>query len=175
MHMAFGIDDALTTAASAVSITKTLVETVEAYRHEEEDFDLEQLLQEVRGTALERIDEADRALRNLERTLVDKEVDLDQPIQALIRETPWWKPFEQHRLKRINRGLRALSDATYDAIDDIAALLRCHDSAASMGKAVVESADQKHELHRQLLDATVREAIDLLRSELTRHKDALTS
>jgi hypothetical protein len=173
--MAFGIDDALMTAAAGISLTDTVVKTVLAYRDKKEEVDIELLIEEVRVTALERIDEADRALAEFERTLLDKGVDLKKTLLEVINSTTWWHPYEKSRLKRFRRSFNALADATYDATDDIAALVRCRDQTKEMGYAVVESASAKHKLHSQLLNAhSAKAAIDLLRSELLRHKKALS-
>ncbi len=172
--MAFGIDDALMTAAAGISLTDTVVQTVKRYRKKSGQLDIERLIEEVRITALERLDAADRALVQLERTLHEKGIKLDMTLQDVINSTPFWQPFEQHKLKRIRDNFNALADATYGASDDIAALVRCKDQTREMGNAVVESAKSKHELHSKLLNAkSVKEAIDTLRAELVRHKHAL--
>ena len=172
--MAFGIDDALMTAAAGISLTDTVVKTVQSYRQRGGDPDLERLIEEVRITALERIDDADNALATLERTLRQKDVDLSKPMGDVISATPWWRPFEQYRLRRINRSFNMLSDATCNAVDDITALLRCRDQTGDMGIAVVESAAAKEELRQSLLDVDSFEvAIKILRDELLRHKTLL--
>jgi hypothetical protein len=172
--MAFGIDDALMAAAAGISLTDTCVRTVRAYRKRGLHIDIEMLIEEVRITALQRIDEADLALAQLERTLVEKGVKMDKTLQEAISSTGFFSPFEAHRLKRIRNGFNALADATYGATDDIASLVRCRNQASEMGAAVVESARAKHELHSRLLEAkSVSDAIGLLRAELTRHKNAL--
>jgi hypothetical protein len=172
--MAFGIDDTLATAAAGIKLTDTVVRTVEAYRKKGAPLDIERLIEEVRVTALEKIDGADRALGLLERMLVEKGVDLGSSLQQVIEATRWWRPDESYRLKSIRRSFNALADAVYDATDDIAALLRCRDQTGEMGVAVVESARAKHELQARLLTArSVREAIDLLRSVLLHHKTLL--
>jgi hypothetical protein len=172
--MAFGIDDALMAAAAGISLTDTCVKTIKAYRKKGVQLDIERLIEEVRITALQRIDEADLALVQLERTLVEKGVRMDRTLQEVISETSFWHPFEAHRLKRIRKSFNALADATYGAIDDIASLVRCRDQTREMGAAIVESAKTKHELHSRLLGSkSVEDAIGLLREELTRHKAAL--
>src|SRR5258708_1596582 len=118
--MAFGIDDALMTAAAGISLTDTCVQTVKAYRKKGVHLDIERLIEEVRITALQRIDEADLALAQLERTLVDRGVDTSRPLQQVVAATSFWHPFEAHRLKRIKRSFDTLADATYSATDDIA-------------------------------------------------------
>jgi hypothetical protein len=172
--MAFGIDDALMAAAAGISLTDTCVQTVKAYRKKGVHLDIERLIEEVRITALQRIDEADLALAQLERTLIENRVNLDRTLQEVISNTRFWHPFEAHRLKRIRSSFNALADATYNATDDIASLVRCRDQTSEMGSAVVESAKTKHEFYSRLLDAkSVKGAIGLLRTELTRHKTAL--
>ena len=172
--MAFGIDDALMTAAAGISLTDTVVKTIQSYSKAGESIDIELLLAEVRITALKRIDEADEALMLLERTLHEKGVNTDLPLSELIRSTEWWKPFEQHRLKRIQESFNELSRATYAASDDIAALVRCQQSSGRMGEAVVASAAVKHELHLRVLHApSFKAAIHVLRAELVRHKQSL--
>lgn len=169
--MALGIDDALAAAAAGISLTDTIVKTVQSYRKKGAHLDIELLIEEVRVTALQRIDEADRALTQFERMLIEKDVDLDKTLQEAINSTPWWRPAESHRLKRIRRSFNMLADAAYDASDDVAALLRCRDQTGDMGIAVVESATMKHELGAQLLDAgSVKNAIELLRARLLQHK-----
>jgi hypothetical protein len=172
--MALGIDDALNAAAAGISLTDTVVKTVNAYRKKGSQLDIERLIDEVRITALQRLDEADQSLAQLERTLKEKGVDLGKTLQEVIESTPFWHPFEEHKLKRIRRSFNALADATYSASDDIAALVRCKDKTKDMGVAIVESARSKHQLFEDLLNAkSVKSAIDLLRAELVRHKAAL--
>lgn len=172
--MAFGIDDAMATAAAGISLTDTVVKTVQSYRDRGDDPDLELLIEEVRITALSRIDDADNALATLERTLREKNVDLSKPMREVISSTPWWYPFEQYRLRRINRSFNMLSDATCNAVDDISALLRCRDQTRDMGNAVVESAAAKEELRQRLMNADSFEiSIKILREELVRHKSLL--
>jgi len=172
--MAFGIDDVLTTAAAGISLTDTVVQTVKAYRKKGYHLDIERLIEEVPITALSRLDDADLALARLERTLVEKGVNLEETLQDAIASTSWWRPDEAYRLKSIRGSFNALADATYGAVDDIAALVRCRDQTREMGTAVVNSATSKHELHLQLLNASsVKAAIDLLRDNLARHKEAL--
>ena len=172
--MAFGIDDGLAAAAAAISLTDTVVRTVKAYRKKGLEMDIEQLIEEVGLTALRWLDEADIALSQFERTLVEKGVDVNKSLQEIIMSTPIWRPFEQHRLKQFRRSFNALAEATYNAIDDIAALLRCRDQTGDMGIAVVESAEHKHKLHGHLLDArSINIAIELLRAELLHQKKAL--
>lgn len=174
--MAFGIDDALTAAAAGISLTDTVVKTIKSYQKKGDLLDIEQLIEEVRVTALVKLDEADRALVQLRRTLQEKKVDTSKTLREVIDATPWWRPDEEYRLKRIRQSFNALADATYDATDDISALARCRNQTKEMGIAVVDSARAKHELNRRLLEAkSVDAAIELLRTELTRHKQALTS
>ena len=172
--MAFGIDDVLTTAAAGISLTDTVVKTIKDHRKKGLDLDIERLIEQVRITALERIDDADRALSHFERLLGEKGVDPKKTLQDAISSTHWWRPDESHRLKQIRRSFNALADATYDACDDIAALLRCRQQTDGMGAAIVDSAKAKHELHSRLLNAkSVKDSIDILRAELKRHNDAL--
>jgi hypothetical protein len=97
--MAFGIDDALAAAAAGISLTDTCVQTIKKYQKQGNSLDIERLIEEVRITALQRIDEADVALAQLERTLVEKGVRMDRTLQEAISETSFWEPFEAHRLK----------------------------------------------------------------------------
>ncbi len=175
--MALGIDDVLMAAAAGISLTDTVVQTVKAYRKKGVHLDIERLIEEVRVTALQRIDEADLALVQFERTLKEKDVDLYKTLQDVISSTGGFLNFEAHRLKRIRRSFNALADATYEASDDVAALVRCRNQAkekGDMGTAIVASAKAKHELYSGVINAkSVKEAIDLLKKELVRQKAAL--
>jgi hypothetical protein len=172
--MAFGIDDILMAAAAGISLTDTCVQTVKAYRKKGVPIDIELLIEEVRVTALQRINEADLALAQFERTLLEHKVDLNKTLQETIATTPFWNPFEAHRLKRIRKSFNMLADATYNATDDIASLVRCRDQTSPMGQAIVQSSKAKHDLHSRLLNAkSVKESIQLLRDELEGHKKAL--
>jgi hypothetical protein len=172
--MAFGIDDALGAAAAGIELANTIVETIQRNRGKGKDPDLELLIEEIRLTALTRIDDADRALVKFERMLVDTKVNIDKRITDVIAATPFWRPFEQHRLNQIHKNLNAFSDSLYSAGDDIAALLRCRGQSDSMGAAIVESAKQKHALQEGLLFApSLRRQIQILREELVRQKNAL--
>jgi len=171
--MAFGIDDGLATAAAAIDLTSTIVDVVNKYR-KHPDRDIELLIEEVRVEALRRIDTADRALAEFEDMLKQKGVDPNKDLDEVIRATPFWKPFEQRRLRRIRKSIQSLSNSVYDASDDIAALVRCKDQTKRFSEAVVESLPRKHEFHHAMLKAkSLNEKIQILRSELRRHKDLL--
>ena len=173
--MAFGIDDTLAAATAGIELTNTIVETIKKYRGKGKDPDLELLLEEVRVTALKRIDEADMALMKFERMLVDTKVDLNKRIIDVIAAIPFWRPFQQHRLNQIHKSLNAFGDSVYSAGDDIAALLRCRGDTKGMGAAIVESAAHKHALHKELLFAdSLKKAIEILRGELVRQKAVLS-
>ncbi|MBV8367475.1 MAG: hypothetical protein JO036_00875 [Candidatus Eremiobacteraeota bacterium] len=172
--MAFGIDDALAAAAAGISLTDTVVRTVKAYRKRGIEPDIEGLIEGVRLETLSRLREADRALRDFERMLLDKHVDINKSLLQVIESTPWWRPDEAYRLKRMRSAFTELANATYNASDDIAALLRCRDQTGDMGVAVAQSAREKHDLQEKLLRAkSVKIEIDLLRSRLDSFKSDL--
>lgn len=172
--MAFGIDDALVAATSAIKLTDTLVQTIERYRKQKKDIDIELLIEEARLATLKGLDTADEALTDFERTLIEKKIDLNKSLMQVIEQTSIWRPFEQYRLKRIQQQFRQFSESVYSASDDIAALARCRDYTGPMGEAVVESAHAKHQLNDKLNNAkSIAEAIKLLRQEMLRHKLAL--
>jgi hypothetical protein len=172
--MAFGIDDAMAAVAEGVKLTNTVVEIVKRYKKEAIDLDLDQLIREVRITAIKRIDEADLALTQFERMLTEKKIDIDKRLSDVIAATPFWQPFEQHRLSQIQKQFHHFCDSLYSACDDIAALVRCQQQTAEMGAAVVASANAKHTLSSELIQAkSLRDAIGLLRSRLVEHKAAL--
>jgi len=174
--MAFGIDDALTTAAAGISLTDTIVKIIKSYNEEDQDPDFEMLLEEVRVTSLKKIDEADLQLNQFERMLIDKGINIDSKLSDVIAATPFWKPFEQRQLSQLRRRFNEFSDSIYSAGDDIAALARCRDKTKNMGISVVESARDKHDLHMKLLNATsLRDAIELLRQQLVKYKATLSS
>lgn len=172
--MAFGIDDALAAATAGINLTDTVIQVVKRYRKSETDVDIRQLLEEVRSTAIKRIDEADLALAQLERMLVEKNINLGKRLSDVIAEIPFWHPFEQRRLNQIRKRFNELSDSIYSATDDIAALVRCGQRTAEMNEAVAESVTHKHNLHLRVLNAgSIGEAIYLLRDQLKQHKEAL--
>jgi hypothetical protein len=174
--MAFGIDDALMTAAAGISLADTIVETIKKYRANKMDYDFEQLIGEARITLLKKIDDADLALTQFERTIVDKGIDTNMRLADIVAKTSFWKPFEQHRLSQIQKQLNAFSDSVYSTGDDIAALARCHEQTYEMGSSVVESIDTKHRLHSDLLNAkSLKEAITILRRRLGDYKKSLNS
>jgi hypothetical protein len=174
--MAFGIDDALAAAAAGISLADTIVQTIKRYKKSKKDYDLELLLEQVRITALERINDADLALNQFERMLKDREINLGSQIDDVIKQTPFWRPFEQHRLSQIKKRFNEFSDSVYCAGDDIAALVRCHQDTGEMGIAVAETVKEKREFQTNVAHAhSIGEAIDLLRAQLDKHKIALTS
>jgi hypothetical protein len=172
--MAFGIDDALAAAAGGIKLTTTIVAVIQRYRKAHVDLDLDLLLKEVQITAVKRIDDADLALSQFERMLLDRRINIDRRLADVVADTPFWQPFEQHRLSQIQKRFNEFADSIYCATDDIAALVRCHQQTQEMGSAIVESINAKHQLHAALLDApSLRRAIALLRSRLAEHKAAL--
>jgi hypothetical protein len=173
--MAFGIDDAITIAIGGIKLTETIVEIIKRYRHTKDDIDLGLLIKEIQMTALKRIDDADLALYQFERMLVERGVDIRQPLPDIINATPFWRPFEQHRLSQILKRFHQFSDSIASSIEDIAALVRCAGKTQEMGEAVVTSTKIKDELQAKLLSASsLKEAIDLLRKTLGEQKLALS-
>jgi hypothetical protein len=174
MLMAFGIDDALSAAAAGIELANTIVETIKRHRDRGKDPDIELLIEEVRLTALTRIDDADRALVKFERMLIDTNVDINKRITDVIGATPFWRPFQQHRLNQIHKSFNAFSDSLYSAGDDIAALLRCRGQTGEMGAAIADSAKRKQALREGLLYApSLKRQIESLREELDLQKGAL--
>jgi hypothetical protein len=172
--MAIGIDDALVAAAAAINLADTLVETVKKYQKGKVNYDLGMLLREVKVTAIQRIDEADLALARFERMLEERDVDTNKKLDDVIRETPFWHPFESYRLSQVRKRFNDFADSVYSACDGIAALVRCQGQTGEMGEAVVESSVSKHELFSKLLNAgSLKEAINLLRDRLSEHKKSL--
>jgi hypothetical protein len=174
--MAFGIDDALEAAAAGLKLSNTLVEIVNANRKEKDsNSDLELLIEEVRITALQRINEADLSLKQLDDLLHDKGVDQNKTLSEVINKTSWFRWYEAHRLKRIRRSFNSLADAAYESCDDVAALVRCRDRTGTTGTAVAIASTSKHAFNSALLSAkSVKDAIALLRAELDRQKKALS-
>lgn len=173
--MAFGIDDALATAAAGISLADTVVEIIKRHRKKKLDTDFEILLEEVRVTAIKRIDEADLALSQFERMLLDRKVDINRSLSDVIAETPFWNAMEQYKLGQIRRSFNEFADSIYSAGDDIAALVRCRHDTKDMGMSVVESTREKHRLHMELLNAkSLKQAIQLLRAQLAKYKTTLT-
>ncbi|MBI1201582.1 MAG: hypothetical protein GC182_03620 [Rhodopseudomonas sp.] len=172
--MAFGIDDALTTAAAGISLADTVVETIKKYSANKMSYDFEQLIGEARITLLRNIDDADLELARFERTIVDKGIDTNMRLTDLVAKASFWKPFEQHRLSQIQKRLNAFSDGVYSTGDDIAALARCHQQTYEMGISVADSVATKHRLHSDLLNAkSLKEAISILRRRLVDYKRSL--
>lgn len=173
--MAFGIDDALTAATAGLKITETLVEIIKKHRGRKNEPDFERLLVEVKSTALSRITDADLALTQFERTLVEKDVNINRRLSDVIRNVSIWRPFEQHRLTQVQRRFNEFADNVYLAIGDIAALARCRGQTTDLGIAVVESIEAKHEFQRGLLSAhSLQEQITLLRNKLAQLKVELS-
>lgn len=174
--MAFGIDDAISAAAAGISLTDTIVQTVQRYRKGKKNLDLELLLEQVRITALERINDADAALNHLERLLIDRKVDLNRQLIDAIHDTPFWKPFEQHRLTQAYKRLNQFAESIYQSGDDIAALVRCQQNVEEMGTAVFETSIQKRAFQDAINHAkSVKETLHLLRSQLDAHKANLNA
>jgi glycyl-tRNA synthetase beta subunit len=174
--MAFGIDDAISAAAAGVSLADTLVETIKKYKAEKKDYDLEQLIDAVRGTALSRLKEIDAALDEFEQMLKRREIDLSQTIEHVIGLTPFWKPFEQHRLAQIQRRFCEFLGAISASTDDIAALVRCHGQTSQMGMAVVNTVKTKRQFRDQVNNAkSMGEAFVRLRKEIDRQRVMLSN
>ena len=173
--MAFGIDDALTNAAAGISLADTIVETINKYRAKKLDYDFEKLISEARVTLLGKIDDADLALTQFERLVASNGINVGMRLSDVVAKTPFWKPFEQHRLSQIQKQFFAFSDSVYSTGDDIAALARCRQQISEMGISVVASIDAKHKLHSDLLNAkSLTEAIEILRRRLRYYKDSLS-
>jgi hypothetical protein len=172
--MAFGIDDALTAAAAGISLTDTIVQIIKRYREKDVDADFEALLEEIRASALRKIDRADLALMQFERMLLDRNINIDVPLSAVIAATPFWRPFEQRQLGQIRKQFNEFADSVYSSGDDIAALARCRGDTKIVGTSVVESTQAKHQLQAGVLHAkSFKEAIALLRSQLGTYKAIL--
>jgi hypothetical protein len=173
--MALGIDDVLSAATGGVKLLSTVSKTIEEYKKKKQNPDLAQLLEEVRIVAIARIDEADLALSQFERTMVENGVPMDKPLYDVIANTPFWRPFQSLRLKQMHKKFNAFADSIYSATDDIAALVRCQQSEGPMGSAILEAFEVKRVLQADMLGAdSLKEAIQILRVELSRQKQALS-
>ena len=177
--MAFGIDDLLATGAAGVNLSDTLVRVVRDRSKSDlvRSGDLESLFAEVKIAAIKNIDEAHVAVNDLERTLREKGVDLDQPLLDAIGSTSFFRPFEAFRLRRAKRLFENLAEDAYRACDDIAAILRCSGDERIMGGAVVESSGVKREFQQMMFEASsqsIRSAIELLRDHLEKQKSELS-
>lgn len=174
--MAFGIDDTLSLATSSISLVDTIVSTVKNYNRDGKDIDLEILLEQVKITALERIDSAQSSLVQFETSIYQQGIDLDTSLSEIIRKTSFWNPVEQYRLRKIRQSFNEFADSIYSATDDVAALSRCHQNTEAMQISVVESAEKKRALQLSVLQApTLASAISLLSDELTIQKKTLLS
>ena len=174
--MAFGIDDAISAAAAGIGLADTLVETIKKYKAEKKDYDLEQLIDAVRGTALSRLKEIDTALDEFEQMLKRREIDLSKTIEDVIGQTPFWNPFEQHRLAQIQRRFCDFLGAISASTDDIAALVRCHRQTTQMGMAVVHTVKMKRQFRDHVNNAkSMRDALMLLKKEVDRQRVALSN
>jgi hypothetical protein len=172
--MAFGIDDVLMAAASAISLGDTLVKVVKA--NSQKPGQIYALLAEVRVEAAKRLKDAQEALNQFERTLVEREINLDSRLADVVRRTPFFRPFEAYRLHCAKKALDQMGDCLFRSADDILALLRCSGDVGDAGQAIAQSAEVKNEFHRQFTHAgSVREQIDLVRARLDAHLLALQS
>lgn len=173
--MALGIDDILSTATGGIKLLSTISKTIEKYKKGKADTDLSLLLEEVKIAAIARIDDADLALSQFERTVSETGVAIDKPLSDVVAKTSFWRPFESFRLKQIHKRFNAFSDSIYSATDDIAALVRCQKKQNEMGSVIVETLNIKHSLQERMLKAfSLKEAIHILREELKRQKHALS-
>jgi hypothetical protein len=173
--MALGIDDALMIAGASISLTDTMVQTIRKYRQSKLDYDFEQLIEQVRTETLRKIDDADLALTQFERMLIDRGTDIDKQLADVIASTGFFSAWERHCLKQIRRQFNEFADSVYSSSDDVAALASCRDRTAEIQQSVVETTKAKHDLHQKLLEApSLREAIALLRSQLAGYKATLS-
>jgi hypothetical protein len=75
----------------------------------------------------------------------------------------------------MHKKFNAFADSIYSATDDIAALVRCQQSEGPMGSAILEAFEVKRVLQADMLGAdSLKEAIQILRVELSRQKQALS-
>jgi hypothetical protein len=173
--MAFGIDDAIGAAVSGLNLAETLVEAIKKYKADKKNYDLEQLIDAVRATALTRLKEADAALDEFEHMLKDRDIDLSMTIEDVIGKTPFWKPFEQHRLSQIQKRFREFAGALSSSTDDIAALVRCQGNTAPMGTAVMNTVKTKRHFRDQVNNAkSMGDALTRLRKEIDRQRILLS-
>lgn len=173
--MAFGIDDVLATAASGINLCDTLVRIVKSNAKNSKSLEVEALLFEVRAEAVKKINEAQIALNEFERTLTDRGIPLDNSLRDIIRETSFWRPYERFKLSQIKRDLDHFGDCVFRSSDDIAALMRCVGDVEKTGLAVIESSEAKHEFNQRLLySQSVSETLEILRNKLTEQKTTLT-
>jgi hypothetical protein len=163
--MAFGIDDVLTTATTAINLGDTLVKVMKGNFHGHAE--MRSLISEVREELYTRLEEAHVALNRFERTLVDRNVDLSLSLQDVIAQTPFWRPFESYRIGRCKRALDNMADTIFRSTEDITSLARCLSDTDSAGRAIVDSASTRNEFQRKFISAnSVQEKIDLVRDQL---------
>jgi hypothetical protein len=166
--------EVLKAVTTALNLTDTVVQTVRSYRNDADDLSFTLLIEQVRVETLKGLDEADRTLRDFERVLDDSGINMDMTLEDVIGLTPWWRPDQAYRLKRMRSTFNNLADAAYDASDDIAALARCRNYAGLTHAPAREHLDSARAFQQQLQDTTsLRGQIDLLRTKLDNYKATL--
>lgn len=172
--MALGIDHALSAAAAGLKLSSTLVEAYMARKKSDGVYDPELFIEEIRVSALQRLEDADVALRKLEPLLVERGINLAETFNEVIDSIPWLRWCESRRLKRIRRRFSSLADAAYESCNDIAAIVKCRDITQPLEEAVATARVSKHRFNSMLLSATsVKDSIAILRAELRRQKELL--
>jgi hypothetical protein len=172
--MTIGVDQAVTLAVGTVQAADTLSKIVKRYEKKKGNSELAALLVAVKQTAMARIDEADQALTQLERTLRDKHIDMSKPLSESIENIPFWRPFESYQLSQLKKRFDASTDSISSSIDDIAALARCNEDTDDIQNAALESLRAKRDFDQKMLNSkSIAESIDLLRQEITKQKISL--
>jgi hypothetical protein len=172
--MTIGIDQAVTIAAGTAKAADTLSKIVKRYEKHKGNSELAALLVAVKQTAMARIDEADQALTQLERTLREKGIDMSKPLSESIENIPFWRPVESYRLSQLKKRFDASTDSISSSIDDIAALVRCTEETTDLQHAAIESLRAKRDFDQKMLNSkSIAESIDLVREEITRQKTSL--
>ena len=169
-----GIGEALSIATGTVKAAETLTTIVKRYQQQKGNAELAALLQAIRQTAVTRVEEADQALTQFERTLKDRGVDTSTSLAEAIDKTPFWQPVEIYQLKQLKKRFDASTDSIGSSIDDIDALVRCQDNTSDMRQALIESLKAKREFEQRMLNsASIKESIEILREEIRKQRLSL--
>lgn len=173
--MASSLDDGLSVIAAAIDLSITAVDAVIQLRRENRDQSMDLLIENERIATLRSIDEMELVLTRCERRMVEsQEADLHTSFSKTVPDSPSVLSFRGYRWKQIGKAINELSDDISSETDDVVALLRRQARTKGMKSGAMQNAARRQELRTRLLHCdSVKEVLDILRTELARERDAL--
>lgn len=139
---------AIGAAASALSLSKKLVEMIDAAKKGKEDIRLSKLIVSLTASAFHICSDMTVELREIRRDLRNADINIDSTISELYDNLDWYNFVSRNRLKKFVSRINGLETDLAVLVDDVSSVLMCADKVSTMQGALAGSDALKAQLDK---------------------------